>query len=459
MALAAAQQQQADPMRELLTRFSQNLERITQEDPDLAKRIESLVKSADRRGQTENAAFRTNVAYALQDAERIVGPLVPLNTNFRAEMNYLATTFPGLRNDAVGALLRETPGIEDRGTVREIRKLAADSAKLGAEQNSPEIASRVDVIENKLRNATPATGVPNTPAPPESSSPRNPTPLENQPPRGGDDAGTERVHPSPGGGGDPAPPPAGGAPGRGATNDQPTKASPAADRSSKQEQPQQMVRAPGALSRLLHAMTAGGSFGGAEDANQGSLAERHTNFRETVLREREDKTLTAGERAGEAALAALRAFARGPGSDVMSKIQDAAKTDPDGMRGVMSGMREGGRYQDLRQQFEGARAQSQGFAAAYESAAAAVGDYGARRADVAAIATRRGETDAVNSRFERLDAAIGEQAAATPGRTEGKSLIDEIGEKVRALIDRAVQSVKNAFSPRPTADAAPSPAP
>ena len=63
---------------------------------------------------------------------------------------------------------------------------------------------------------------------------------------------------------------------------------------------------------------------------------------------RDEIALRDAEKSGHAALDALEGFRTGEGADVMSRIQEAARSDPGGMAGVLSEMREGGRFADLR---------------------------------------------------------------------------------------------------------------
>ena len=60
----------------------------------------------------------------------------------------------------------------------------------------------------------------------------------------------------------------------------------------------------------------------------------------------------------------------------MSKIREAAKTEPGGMAQVLSEMKEGGRFSDLRKQFSNALADDAGVAAAYDKAASSLAAYG-----------------------------------------------------------------------------------
>ena len=70
---------------------------------------------------------------------------------------------------------------------------------------------------------------------------------------------------------------------------------------------------------------------------------------------------------------------------------------------------------------------------------------------------------ALEARFEKLDAEIGKAASIIPSRQDGKSVMDDLGEKVREILDRAVNAVKAAFTPSAEkgarASAAPPPAP
>ena len=195
------------------------------------------------------------------------------------------------------------------------------------------------------------------------------------------------------------------------------------------------------------------------DPTPSPMIERVTRF-ERILREgKEERALQGAEQSGRAAVEAMQAFVNGPGASVMSRIRDAAKSDPSGMTGVMSEMRTGGVYADLRAQFDGAMQKEKGFAAAYDRASSAAGQYGKDRAAVDAIMAQRPDVDALTSRFQKLDAQIGEAAGNTPGRTEGKSALEELAEKAAEIISRAVDKLRSAFSSSPRASNSPSPGP
>jgi hypothetical protein len=160
---------------------------------------------------------------------------------------------------------------------------------------------------------------------------------------------------------------------------------------------------------------------------------------------------------------AIQAFAQGPTSNILTKIQDAAKAEPGGMQAVLSEMREGGRFASLRSQFNTDLVMERGAAAAWDRMAGSLQQYGADRAAVAAIGARQNTAAALDARFEKMDAEIGKAVSVIPSKQDGQSVMDDLGDKVREILDRAINAVKSAFSPsaerNARASASPSPAP
>jgi hypothetical protein len=162
--------------------------------------------------------------------------------------------------------------------------------------------------------------------------------------------------------------------------------------------------------------------------------------------------LAAAERSGRAALDALQQFANGPGASVMNRIRETARSDPRGLAGVMAEMREGGKYADLRTQFNNALGTEKGLGAVYDRAALALSQYGANRTAADAVISHRPDAVALNARFETLDAEIGQAASSIPGRKDGTSALDEFGEKAREIVTKAIDTVRSIFSRGPSAD-------
>ena len=92
-------------------------------------------------------------------------------------------------------------------------------------------------------------------------------------------------------------------------------------------------------------------------------SERHEN---AFQQRRDDATIQGAEKSQRAALEAVQAFAQRTRSNILTKIQDAAKAEPGGMQAVLSEMREGGRFASLRSQFNADLAPERGAAAAWE---------------------------------------------------------------------------------------------
>ena len=430
-------EQDRNPLRDVVDRMDRAREHIAKADPQLSDTIRLLAERADRPGIMDNPIYRGRVAYALLDLEKLAGPVSNMPGPLRQEMTQLATSVTGLQNERLQDLMRKTIEIPDSGLVRDIRIVATDTAGRSTQDTSA-IRERVEVLENRARliagspvfpikeasaghQATPEPAVPNTQKRDQTSGPTSVGPAPEMPNEARTAQVANAVHPT---------------------------------------QPAGQVRVPGLAASILSALQRPEQQRSASmDPTPTPMAERVTRFEQNLREGKEERAFRGAEQSGRVALEAMQAFASGPGASVMSRIRDAAKSDPSGMAGVMSEMRAGGVYADLRTQFDGAMATEKGFAAAYERASAAAGQYGKDRTAVDAIMAQRSDVGALNSRFQRLDAQIGEAAGSTPGRKEGKSALEDLAEKAAELISRAVDKVRAAFSNSPRASNSPSPTP
>ena len=139
-----------DPIRDLVDRMERLQPGIARIDSGTAAGIRRIVQQAEQPGRIDDPAFRTQVAYLLQDIEKAHGPMRSVHSGFREEMTRFAATSPGLQNEQMQALVRATASIDDRELVRDIRRGAAEIAKEGS-QVSPDTQSRIDVFENRVR--------------------------------------------------------------------------------------------------------------------------------------------------------------------------------------------------------------------------------------------------------------------------------------------------------------------
>jgi len=439
-----------DPIHDLVIRLDRNASTVAAKDPDLSRTIHQLAQTAGQQPErAQDATFRTRVAYALQDMEKLGGPISSVPQGLREEMGRLAVTAPGLQNDRLQDMMRATPSMDDARLVGDIRKLALNTGTRAADQNSPDVRDRVDTLENRVRLA--ATAQAAAPAV-DTSAAQGPRtgPAEGAP------GGPQQAARSPG-----SQTTAGDAPPWTQQNREPQ--TPAANNSTL---PQATItgRGPGVVAQALAALARNVQQENPNwDRQPTSIADRSERHETVFQQRRNEATIQGAENSQRAALESIQAFANGPGSSILTKIQDAAKTEPGGMQAVLSEMREGGRFAGLRSQFNADLVMERGAAAAWEKMAGGLQQYGADRAAVAAIGARQNNAAALEGRFEKLDAEIGKATSAIPSKQDGKSVLDDLGEKLKEMLDRAVSAVRAAFTlsaeRSARASASPSPGP
>ncbi len=71
-------------------------------------------------------------------------------------------------------------------------------------------------------------------------------------------------------------------------------------------------------------------------------------------------------------------------------------------------------------------------------------------------AAGRADATAITARFAKLDAEVGKAASETPSRKDGKSQMEELGEKAAELASKAVEAVRAAFKRTPGPEHQPS---
>jgi hypothetical protein len=398
-----------DPIRELLDALSRAAPKLERENADLARRAEAIVRQAAEPGRSTQPQFRHDIAYLVQDIERSAIGQLPLTVATQSEVTRLAGSAPGLENERMLSLMRSTASIDDRGLIRDIRRAGAGIGR-EIDQNTPNVRSQIESLESRVRlTARPADAAP-----------------EVQP--GDSHAGTA-----------PAASP----------RVQSDTAGAVPTRSAPQRQPSR-----GALDTILTGIRGPSQGTGAPwDPPLTPMADRITGFQQRMMEGRDEIGLRNAEKSGRAAMEALDGFRNGEGATIMNRIRDAARSEPGGMAAVLSEMREGGRFADLRQQFNAALADERGVAQAYDKAAGALARYGQDRTAVEQVISRRPDAANLTAKFEQMDAQIGEAAGSTPSRRDGKSMIEDLAKQAAELIQRAVDAVKSAFSRQPAAEA------
>ena len=427
-----------DLMRELLDRMQQMRSFVAPQEPDLARRMENIVQQGADPERRAQVGFRHDVAYTLRDLEKAVVP-IDIALTIRTEMKRLADSAPGLESERMLALMRSTAELQDRGLIREIRAAGKDIG-LQADQATPETLSKIETFENRVRLAQRPAEAQSAQdpgkAPEQKSEARGPAAQERQQP---DDraAGTQW--------------PAAATP-----NDTPRQHG-GQQQGGQQpggQQHQQVLVARSPLDAIFSALRPAETSKGAPwDPPPTPMKDRIAAFEKTMQEGIDDQSIRKAEKSGRAALDALQGFSTGEGAAVMSRLREAARADPGGMAGVLSEMREGGRFADLRQQFNNALVDERGATGAYDRAASALARYGENRPALEQVIARRPDAANLSAKFEQLDAAIGEAAGNTPSRKDGRSMGDDLSKAASELLQRAVDGLKSMFARSPTADA------
>ena len=405
------------PIRDALDALDRAAKSVQEKDPALADKARDLVAQAADPVRFNQRDFRHEIAYAVQDSEKALGHQLNLSPSARNEVDRLAGSAPGLENEQMAALLRKTVEIGDPKVVQEIRRAGTEIGRQ-ADQNTETIRSQVDVLENKARNSDPAPKI--GPAPVEQSAP----------------AATGEAQAS----------------GR---QKQADNTSGVEDQEQRHQQATSRygtadpaVYAKSIVDGVISGLRGASAPAGAApwDAAPQPLGERLSTFQNRMREGRDDIELRGAEKAGRAALEAMEGFRTGEGATVMNRIHSAARSDPEGMSGVLSEMREGGRYQELRQQFNNALKDESGFARAYDQAAEALAKYGEARTGVEPIIARRPDAANLTAKFQQLDAEIGEAGGNAPSRREGKTMLEDVSKQASEIIQRAVDTVKAVFT-------------
>jgi hypothetical protein len=159
---------------------------------------------------------------------------------------------------------------------------------------------------------------------------------------------------------------------------------------------------------------------------------------------RDADQLQATERAAATAVSSFGALERADFSAILTRIREAAEAAPGGMKEVLSEMKPGGAYEDLRKEFNAALARDEHFSAAYENASSTLDAYADQREKAAPI-LQKGNSGFL-ARLEALDRQIVKASADVPGKEAGKSVLDEALEKGREALTQAIDAVRSAFS-------------
>ena len=454
------------PIVELVQSLQGASVNLSERDAGLARGINKLAETASADpSATSQAVFRTHVAYSLQDTEKALGAgTIPMAAELRVEMTRLAGTSPGLENKHMESLLRSTPELDDRGLVRDLRRAADSIATLGSNQNFAAVQQHVEMLENKVRLASKVkspetisavldrptsarTGMaPETNASSEAR-PTTKTAVADTPPQSAADRRAEAHTQA----GTPA----------GATGMLRTAASPGDDQArqlpegNKPDRPNQAETAVAtnvpklktAMAQIMDNLRSPASSTPPPWApTTFAMGERITKFERLMDQGKTEQLISASEKSGVAMMKSIETFSRGPGAEILAKIDAAANTEQGGIKAVMQEMQPGGRYAELRSQFDNALQSDRAFAASYNQVEKTAAQHGKDRLALGADFEAKGlDVKQLDARFGKADEALGEATERIPGRAPGKSVMEELGQKVAEIFNKAIERVRAMF--------------
>jgi hypothetical protein len=180
-------------------------------------------------------------------------------------------------------------------------------------------------------------------------------------------------------------------------------------------------------------------------APPGGLQDKLTTFTtERMQPRREAERVQGATQAATGALASLQALEQQETTGILTKIRDAAKANG-GMETVLSEMRPGGQFEDLRKAFNTVLSHDEGFAAAYDKATGAIADYAEIRAALPPPSTMRSDPNL--ARLQTLDHEIAEAAKTLPGIKDGQSAFEDLAQSGREAVQELFSAVQQAFNP------------
>ena len=451
------------PMAVLMERLEQVAPFISVKDPTLKDRIGWLAdEAAAAPAALDKPWFKTRVGYVVQDVERLNGTQLVMDPALRAELDKLALSSPGLRHEQLAALVRETAHLrpEDGPLAQDIRRLARSAVTGSVDVASPEGRKQVEQMVERTQaakagepTAVPAVADPAKadPAAAKANLPSAAAPAELATPE-------QSAVPAAA-----TPQTAGPVPDQPAASNRPAPAAPvpAASAPAQTTVTAQQVQFRGTLRDILASARPPEPATPPPWSNEPApLTGRLGSYEQQRADQNSNHLVTSAQEAAQNAVRAVEALGNGPGSGVLKKIEQAAAGEPDGLPGVMAGMQPGGKYAQLRAEFNATMTAERAFAASYDKVTSAAGKYATARQAAGADFARRGVDPAqLEGQFAAMDKAIGEGTAAVPGRDAGKSMQQELAEKAAEFFRQLMERVKTTISSEQKPGAAPAPAP
>jgi hypothetical protein len=192
------------------------------------------------------------------------------------------------------------------------------------------------------------------------------------------------------------------------------------------------------------AQSASASAGAPVNAGLLGLRDKLTSFTTQRMQPRREAEHIRGvSTAAVGVLASLQAVEQQETTGILTKIRDAAKSNG-GLENVLSEMRPGGQFEDLRKEFNTVLSHDEGFAAAYDQATGAIADYAETRAALSAPSRPRGDPNL--ARLQTLDQEITEAVKTLPGIKDGQSAFEDMLESGKEAVQKLFSAVQQTVS-------------
>ncbi len=473
---AAPSASSQNPYQQVLDEIGKSAAKLpsTIQNDRLAQRIEDLAERAKQPGVLNEPAIQQKIAWAMADTERATGVRTNVGDRIRDELLTLAVTIQGLSDPSTVRLMKYTNRLDNQDTVDEIR----DFAVKVAQNKPPQVQSGNNMVLAKLEQRVLDESLNQTSQRQSLSADQT---VETRQSARIDQQSAQARTAETRAQNSPASETATASAGQGATQRPVVQATTA----NVKVTPGTSSSGPGWLETVANrvmdsplfrgpstrASASNGSAQTVEPAPTQPAPYADTSFdhkgavagieRDLIVEDVSAAAVTAAQ-----ALTSLRQMMGGIGQ----KIDAAAENDPGGYANVISGMKPGGQYAELRSELDAQIQQTEGFAGTYQQATEALENYATSRVS----AENWHRTNAVkisdlDKELAPVEKGLFESLQKLPGLTSGLSMIDELAEKlgdaIIKIIDRARAALGlgsgmgNDPSPSPQNDQRPGPRP
>jgi hypothetical protein len=197
----------------------------------------------------------------------------------------------------------------------------------------------------------------------------------------------------------------------------------------------------GALLAGLRKTTPAEAQSTAKRGDLGAMAEAFQANR--MAPRREGAAVEAAIQAGEAARQTIKVLEKSHTGAILEKIRDAALANG-GIEKVVDGMRAGGKFEYLRQEF-GEALKDDSFAAAHDKASGAIAAYAQQRVSLGDALGRSSPTTV--KKVQEIDQDVAKAAVSIPGKEDGTNMLSKLSEDAKDFFQKIAETIHSKFTP------------